>query len=175
MEKLINCPYCGASMSVEIEVNDQVQHLVCDVCHKPIALYPKKAQALLHTDRAIKAISLEDTFFAPSDIYLEFLENEFAPRQALLVPEGKSMLGRYNPKSSAHLQVMTSDPSMDRNHSVLTLHKNGSLSIQDNDSMTGTFVNGLELDPGEVRRLWDADVLTLGATSIIVHLPSEEV
>lgn len=175
MNTNIICPYCGAKLKVELpNANlERVEHLVCEECHKPIALYAKKAQALIHSDRAIKAISLEDSSL-DTGINLEFLENEFAPTQSLKVPEGKSILGRYNPKSTAQLQLMTSDPSMDRNHSILQLTKKGVLSIQDNDSMTGTFVNGLELEPGEIRRLWDGDVLTLGATSVIIHLPEEE-
>ena len=40
----------------------------------------------------------------------------------------------------------------------------------DDDSMTGTFVNARELDPGEKRQLSDGDVITLGATSLIFSI-----
>lgn len=176
MKEKIICPYCGGRIGVDVSHLDSEheERIICELCHKPIAVFRHQAQALLHTDRAVKAVSLEGMQFTDEDIYLEFLENEFAPSQLLTVPEGKSILGRFNPRSSADLQVMTTDPSMDRNHSVLMLNSKGWLTIMDNDSMTGTFVNGLELDPGERRRLTNGDVLTLGATSTIVHLPEED-
>lgn len=172
----ICCPYCGHTLSLNISGldNDTAERIICDQCRKPLALYKQRAKALLHTERGVKAVSVEDAQFSDDSIYLEFIENEFAPTQKLQVPLGKSVLGRHNPKSTADIQVMTGDPSMDRNHSILFLDNKGWLSIMDNDSMTGTFVNGLELDPGERRRLTDGDVLTLGATSVIIHLPDED-
>lgn len=177
MRDKVVCPYCNAVIEVKLSTHvdaERAEQVVCNKCHRPIALYKHRAQALLHTERSVKAISLEDARFSEDSIYLEFLENEFAPSQSLRVPEGKSILGRFNPQSTADMQLMTSDPSMDRNHSVLLLNNKGWLTIMDNDSMTGTFVNGLELDPGERRRLSDGDVLTLGATSVIVHLGGDE-
>ena len=170
------CPYCGDVNEVDIEgvVAEQPRKLLCAACHKPILLYATEGEAVAHTDRSIAAVSVEEIAFDKTRFYIEVIANQFGAKQLMQIPEGRHILGRFNPKSRASLQVVTNDPSMDRNHSILRLSKKGILDIEDNDSMTGTFLNGLEILPGDRRRLHEGDVLTLGATSIIIHLPERK-
>lgn len=168
-DKRINCPYCGTELEVQMLVGEQ-ERMVCDACKRPIMLYKSEAATLRHQDRSTRAVSLEGELFSEDQVYLEFVETHFAQPQYIQIPEGRHLLGRYNPRSEVALQVLTDDPSIDRQHSWISLNKKGWLEIEDNDSMTGTFVNGLELNPGERRRLEDGDVLILGATTAIVHL-----
>lgn len=168
-DKKINCPYCEAELQVKIPDGEH-DRIVCEVCKRPIMLYRTEAASLRHQDRSTRAVSLEGELFSEDQVYLEFVETHFAKPQNIQIPEGRSLLGRYNPRSTARLQVLTDDPSIDRQHAWISLNKKGWVEIEDNDSMTGTFVNGLELDPGERRRLDDGDVLTFGATTAIIHL-----
>lgn len=101
--------------------------------------------------------------------YLQVVENSFGPSALLPITFGTHILGRYNGRSTtATLPVLTQDPSMDRNHTnVIAKEDEGSIILIDNDSMTGTFVNGVELAPQEEYALKAGDTLTLGATSLI--------
>ncbi|MDO5017313.1 MAG: FHA domain-containing protein [Porphyromonas sp.] len=175
MSHQIHCPYCDTQLTVQVKFNNGTsQRIICDRCKQPIMLYRTAAEALQHRDRGTKATSLEETEFDNTAVYLEIIETEFTKPQKIELPEGKSLFGRYNPKSSAQLQILTADPSIDRQHSYFIRSKNGRVEVMDNDSMTGTFVNGREIDQGERRRLHDGDVLTFGATTAIVHLPDDE-
>lgn len=175
MHTEITCPYCGAIVGVERkELNSGSARVTCEACKQPIAIYKTNAEALQHSDRRVKATSVEEAQFEDDATYLEIIETEFTKPQHIQIPEGKSLFGRFNPKSTAQLQVLTADPSIDRQHSYFMLKKNGQLEVMDNDSMTGTFVNGEEIAQGERRRLWHGDVLTFGATTAIVHLAGGE-
>lgn len=150
------------------------QRIVCDECKQPIVVYRTAAEALQHRERGVRSASIESAQFDQDTTYLEVIETEFTKPQNIKVPEGKSLFGRFNPKSTAHLQVLTADPSIDRQHAYFMLNNRGKLEVMDNDSMTGTFVNGAEIGKGERRRLANGDVITFGATTAIVHLAGEE-
>lgn len=100
--------------------------------------------------------------------YLRVVENVFGYSALLPLAKGLNTIGRYNGKgTSVSLPIRTDDPSVDRNHSLLWVLDDGSCEVMDDDSMTGTFVNGVELDPMQRQPLEDGDTLTLGATSVI--------
>ncbi len=171
MECEVTCPYCGAILSLpKSKDRDGSLRIVCDECKRPIAVYRTAAEALQHRERGVRSVSIEATQFNHDTTYLEVIETEFTKPQNIQVPEGKSLFGRFNPKSTAQLQVLTADPSIDRQHAYFILGKKGKLEVMDNDSMTGTFVNGGEIGKGERRRLSNGDVITFGATTAIVHL-----
>lgn len=150
------------------------KRIICDKCKQPIAVYRTAAEALQHRERGVKSVSIEGAEFDRETTFLEIIETEFTKPQNIQIPEGKSLFGRFNPKSKADLQVLTADPSIDRQHAYFILNKSGRLEVMDNDSMTGTFVNGGEIDQGERRRLGHGDVLTFGATTAIVHLAGDD-
>lgn len=171
MKSEITCPYCRATVLVKaMQEGSSGQRIVCDSCKRPIAVYRTTAEALQHRERGVKSASIEGAEFSSDTTYLEIIETEFTKPQNIQVPVGKSLFGRFNPKSHAHLQVLTADPSIDRQHAYFMLNKRGVLEVLDNDSMTGTFVNGEEIKRSERRRLATGDVLTFGATTAIVHL-----
>lgn len=170
-----SCPYCGATLQLPNEpTQDTSQRIVCDACKQPIVLYRTKAEVLQHRERSTRAISFEEVVNDRHDPYLEIIETEFTKPQNIVIPEGKSLFGRYNPRSSAQLQILTADPSIDRQHAYFIRSKKGRLEVMDNDSMTGTFVNGSEINQGDRCRLHSGDVLTFGATTAIVHFPDDE-
>lgn len=71
--------------------------------------------------------------------------------------------------------VQFQDTFMSSGHAVIerppTGDRNGAFTIRDRDnpgpSVNGTFVNSRKLDPGEVARLSDGDVIKIGATELL--------
>ncbi len=103
---------------------------------------------------------------------LQVIENVFGYAASFNLTEGLNRVGRYNNKySELEIPIHTADPSMDRTHCLIVVEKDlassYTVTIMDNDSMTGTFINSRELLPGEKHQLKDGDVITLGATSIL--------
>lgn len=108
----ISCPYCQATLTPPpIPKGSNSQRIICDECKQPIALYRTEAEALGHRERGVKPTSIEAAQFDTATPYLEIIETEFTKPQRIQLPEGKSLFGRYNPRSSAKLQVLTADPS----------------------------------------------------------------
>lgn len=170
----IHCPYCGALLTVErpSTTQERPNKVVCTTCHKPIALYSSEARALRHQDHSVRSVAVSES--NEEGIFLEFVETQFNYPQNLQIPYGESIFGRYNPNSPATLQLDSTDMSLDRQHLRLRLSSMGVLTIRDNASLTGTFVNGTLLQPNEWRRLNAGDVIAMGATTAIAHLPEEE-
>ena len=168
----ITCPYCGETTSTQAPSISQAKALktVCAHCHKPIAVYSQQAAMQMHHDRSIRAVLMESSDLDNQGVYLEVVESDLADSQILPVPLGESVLGRYNKNSRAELQVLTDDVDFGRNQARLWLTKKGNMTISDNDSIVGTYVNGTLLASGDRVTLHDGDVLTMGATVLIVHL-----
>ncbi|MDO5035729.1 MAG: FHA domain-containing protein [Porphyromonas sp.] len=171
----IHCPYCGKETAVGVPAPNAEKALYtpCNICRKPIAVYSSVARTRTHEDRSTKAVTVESFDFSHEPAYLEFIENQFAHPQRLRIPLGTSRVGRYNPHSKVELQLFTNDPSMDRSHLKLQLKEDGTLLASDPGSNTGTYVNRSLLEPREQRRLEDGDIITMGATTAIVHLTEE--
>ena len=72
-----------------------------------------------------------------------------------------------------HIPIETNDPSMDRRHCILNVKrgKAGNLiyTLRDNDSITGTFLMNELLGAKDRIRIEDGAIITLGATSLILH------
>lgn len=175
MPSTITCPYCASEIQVPTPLASQERglHTVCGKCHKPIVVYPNFTYLQLHEDRSIKAVAVEVRKFVEG-VFIEVMESPCNRHQEIQIPEGKAMLGKQNADSDTDLQILTDDLDLARNHATLWLKKDGSLMVQDNASRTGTFVNGDRLKKGDWRRLNPGDVLLLGATTCIVHLPEDE-
>lgn len=99
------------------------------------------------------------------------IENVFGYKQVFPLREGENKIGRRNKDTNTDIAIITGDPSMDRHHSIIyCVEKDADRKVfylQDQDSMTGTFLQGREVKGKEKAILRDGDVITLGATSII--------
>lgn len=105
---------------------------------------------------------------------LEVVENRFVYKATFPLSEGENRIGRYNDKhTDLEVAIHTTDPSMDRIHCTLFAEPEGdgfTYYVEDNNSLTGTFVNTKEVEQGEHRKLSHGDVLTLGATTLLFIL-----
>lgn len=106
------------------------------------------------------------------------LENSFCERQEFPLRLGENTVGRRSPGTEVEISIVSGDMSMDRRHCVLTVKedKQGGVScvLRDFPSITGTFLRHEILADRDRIRLRDGDVVTMGATTFIVHLSEEE-
>lgn len=110
--------------------------------------------------------------------YLTVVENRFCFKQTLPLQEGDNLIGRYNKGTVVTLPIETSDPSMDRSHCIVNVKRGYGneiiYTIRDNQSVTGTFVMNRILGNRERLRIEAGAIITLGATTLILHTPDEE-
>ena len=110
--------------------------------------------------------------------YLTVVENRFCFKQTLPLQEGDNLIGRYNKGTVVTLPIETSDPSMDRRHCIVNVKRGYGdeiiYTIRDNQSVTGTFVMNRILGNRERLLIEDGAIITLGATTLILHTPQEE-
>lgn len=110
--------------------------------------------------------------------YLTVVENRFCFKQTLPLQEGDNLIGRYNKGTVVTLPIETSDPSMDRRHCIVNVKRGYGdeiiYTIRDNQSVTGTFVMNRILGNRERLRIEAGAIITLGATTLILHTPDEE-
>ena len=100
-------------------------------------------------------------------------ENVFGFRQEHPLQLGDNIIGRRNKGDEVQVPIETNDPSMDRHHCVLNVKrgKAGNLiyTLRDNDSVTGTFLMNEILGAKDRVRIEDGAIITLGATTLILH------
>lgn len=164
--KKIFCPKCDNEISISKEkANEALRNssgklsLLCTDCGKQLNIKIKSKVIQSVGDRCDAVCSLD------------VLENVFGYRQTHFLYVGDNHIGRRNKDTATDVAIVSSDPSMDRHHCIITCKckKDGTLSVylQDDDSMTGTFLRGQELSPSDRLLLTDGDVITIGATTII--------
>ncbi len=164
MSKII-CPKCDHPIDFDASHYKEGQSLVfeCEYCRKSFTIRIGEGEDNIHT---------ED--FG----HIVVLENQFCYKQIIPLCEGDNMLGRYNKGTVISHPIETNDPSMDRRHCIINVKRewNGQLkyTIRDNQSVTGTFVMNRVLGNRERLLIEDGSIITLGATTLILHTPDIE-
>ena len=110
--------------------------------------------------------------------YISVIENAFAFQQKLPLVLGDNVIGRRNKDTDGvDVPIVTSDASMGRKHCVIHVKEeaDGTLSytVRDFPSLTGTFVGNELLGKKEQARIEDGTIITLGATTFILHTSNE--
>ena len=110
--------------------------------------------------------------------YISVIENAFAFQQKLPLVLGDNVIGRRNKDTDGvDVPIVTSDPSMGRKPCVIHVKEeaDGTLSytVRDFPSLTGTFVGNELLGKKEQARIEDGTIITLGATTFILHTSNE--
>ena len=110
--------------------------------------------------------------------YISVIENAFSFQQKLPLVLGDNVIGRRNKDTDGvDVPIVTSDPSMGRKHCVIHVKEeaDGTLSytVRDFPSLTGTFVGNELLGKKEQARIEDGTIITLGATTFILHTSNE--
>ena len=150
---------------------------VCDNCKKQfgIRIGVSKLRALQREESKGNLSTEEQTESVGTIVAVE---NVFGFRQEHPLHLGDNIIGRRNKGDEVDVAIETNDPSMDRRHCVINVKRgknnNYIYTIRDNESITGTFVMNEVLSPKDRRRIEDGAIITLGATSIILHTPEAE-
>lgn len=105
------------------------------------------------------------------------VENIFCVKQVIPLQLGANTFGRRSKGTDINAPIDTTDMSMDRIHCTIFVSQkaDGSLcyTIKDEDSLVGTFVMNDILQKNERRTISDGEIITLGATTIILQEANE--
>ncbi|MBQ8270272.1 MAG: FHA domain-containing protein [Bacteroidaceae bacterium] len=163
-----------------------MKKIICPKCDHPIDFdasgYEEGQSLVFECEQCRKSFTIrigEDEEIATEDLgYLVVIENRFCFKQVLPLQEGDNLIGRYNKGTIVTLPIETSDPSMDRRHCIVNVKRGYGdeliYTIRDNQSVTGTFVMNRVLGNKERLRIEAGAIITLGATTLILHTPDEE-
>ena len=163
-----------------------MKKVICPKCDHVIDFDPsgyKEGQSLVfECEQCRKSFTIrigEDEEVETEDLgYLVVIENRFCFKQVLPLSEGDNLIGRYNKGTVINLPIETTDPSMDRRHCYVNVKRGYGdeiiYTIRDNQSVTGTFVMNRILGNKERQRIEAGAIITLGATTLILHTPDEE-
>lgn len=164
-----------------------MKRVTCPKCDHPIVFddsgYPIGQSLVFECENCRKSftirVGVNGESFQEEDLgYITVLENQFCFKQKILLSEGDNIIGRYNKGTIISHPIETRDPSMDRRHCIINVKKNGAgeivYTIRDNQSVTGTFVMNRILGNKERQRIEEGAIITIGATTLILHTPYGE-
>ncbi len=160
--KKIRCPKCDNFISFdETRVEPGVSLVFhCNHCRKDFSVRLK-----------VKA-GKENTGYPFG--YIIVVENVFCEKQIIPLSLGENMFGRRSKGTVISSPIETGDMSMDRKHCIISVEQKQDKTIytvKDFDSVTGTFVINDILRKNERRVISDSDIITIGATTLILKLP----
>lgn len=165
--KRIRCPKCDEAILFDETQYEPGRILVfeCPECHKLFKI--RIPQPKVETEEN------EEEDEAPVLGKLVVLENAFHFKQEVPLFEGENIVGRLVKGSKANAAIKTVDPSMDTTHCIITgtIKRDGSVKfvLRDAPSNTGTFLQNEILGDRDRVIISDGDIITLGATTIILR------
>lgn len=174
--KRVRCPKCDHFIQFDETKYSDGQSLVfvCDNCQKQfgIRIGVSKLRSLQREES--KGAGADQTNQESEQVgSIVAVENVFGFRQEHPLQLGDNIIGRRNKGDEIHIPIETNDPSMDRHHCILNVkrNKNGNFiyTLRDNDSITGTFLMNEILGAKDRVRIEDGAIITLGATTLILH------
>lgn len=161
-----------------------MKRITCPKCDSPIVFddsnYPIGQSLVFECEHCRKSFTIRvgengEEFQEEDFGHIVVIENKFCYKQTLQLTEGDNMIGRYNKGTEISHPIETRDPSMDRRHCIINVKRNGAgdlvYTVRDNQSITGTFVMNRILGNKERLRIDDGAIITLGATTLILHTP----
>lgn len=165
--KRIRCPKCDEPILLDGSQYAPGRTLVfeCKACHK---------QFRVKIPAAKSAEDVSKTSVATPCATLVVIENAFHLKQEIPLYEGDNVIGRHVPGTKANAAIKTVDPSVDTTHCVINAKTNAAtgetvLTLRDANSNTGTFLHTTLLGSKTRARLADGDIITIGATTMIVR------
>ncbi|NDV83702.1 FHA domain-containing protein [Bacteroides sp. 51] len=169
--KRILCPKCENYLSFDETKYNEGQSLVfvCEHCGKQFSIRLGKTK--------LKATRKDEKFDEDAG-QMEFgsitvVENVFGYKQVLALQEGDNVIGRRCVGTVINTPIETGDMSMDRRHCIINVKRNkqGEIvyTLRDAPSLTGTFLKNEILGDKDRIRIEDGAVITIGATSLILH------
>lgn len=174
--KRVRCPKCENYLTFDETKYSEGQSLVfiCDQCKKQFSIRLGKTPTKLPR----KEEKMSENDFVESFGNITVIENVFGFKQVLPLQEGDNTIGRRCVGTNINTPIETSDMSMDRIHCIINVKRNkqGQLiyTLRDAPSLTGTFLNNEILGDKDRIRIEDGAIVTIGATTYILHTAKEE-
>lgn len=171
--KRVLCPKCESYLYFDETKYSEGQSLVfeCEHCGKQFSIRLGKSK--------VKALRKEENLEEEAEVlkeefgYITVIENVFGYKQILPLEEGDNVIGRRCVGTTISLPIESGDMSMDRRHCIINVKRNkqGKLiyTLQDAPSLTGTFLMNEILGDKDRIRIEDGAVVTIGATTFILH------
>ena len=169
--KRIRCPKCENYLTFDETKYKEGQSLVfvCEHCKKQFAIRLGKTK--MQATRKEEKLSEDEYKDAFGNITV--IENVFGFKQVLPLQEGDNVIGRRSIGNNIQVPIETSDMSMDRYHCIINVKRNkqGDLiyTLRDAPSLTGTFLNNELLGDKDRIRIEEGAIVTIGATTFILH------
>lgn len=169
--KKIRCPKCENYLTFDETNYTEGQSLVfeCEHCRK---------QFSIRIVKKTKETTSEKKESERKYGYITVIENVFGYKQIFPLKLGDNLIGRRCIGTVVDIPIESSDMSMDRRHCIINVSlskKTGKLlyTLHDAPSLTGTFVENEILGDKEFRRIEDGTIVTIGATTFILHTVNE--
>ncbi len=174
--KRVKCPRCDEYITFDETQYTQGQSLVfqCPSCKKQFSIR-------IGVSRLRPTVREEATSNSKAGSpcgSLTVIENVFHYRQELPLRIGDNVIGRYIQGTSINTPIETSDPSVDTRHCIISVRRGqgGKLryTLRDAPSNTGTVCEGEMLRGLDRLDIDDGSVITIGATTMILHTADAE-
>lgn len=174
--KRIFCPKCDNQMAFDETRYPEGKALafVCSQCGHQFKI--RLGRKVVRTkDGETKEVKEADF----SKGYISVIENTFGYTQELPLTEGDNVIGRRNKDTDGvDVPIITTDPSMGRRHCVIHVKDDGTglfrYTLRDYPSLTGTFLFNRLVGKNERVNIEDGAIVTIGATTFILHTPGGE-
>lgn len=177
--KRVRCPKCNTYITFDETRYQAGQTLVfqCTGCSKQFGI--RLGTSPTRETQKNEHIRLQAEEEEASRKYgsIVVVENVFHFKQILSLQLGENRIGRYVQGTSINQPIETVDPSIDTLHCIIQVKqdKNGKLQyiLRDGPSGTGTFYMNNILGNNERVTLHDGDIITIGATTLIMRCAEE--
>ena len=174
--KRVLCPKCDNYITFDETkyVEGQSLVFVCEHCKKQFSIRIGKSK--LRATR--KEENPEEMVEQNSLGSVIVVENVFGFKQVLSLHEGDNVIGRRCVGTVINTPIESGDMSMDRRHCIINVKRNkqGKLvyTLRDAPSLTGTFLMNEILGDKDRVRMEDGAIVTIGATTFILHTAEAE-
>lgn len=175
--KRVRCPKCDSYITFDETKYQAGQQLVfqCPDCSKQFGI--RMGSSKVKETRKNEVLDEEANKEQFGSIVV--VENVFHYKLVLPLQMGDNVIGRYVKGTNINLPLETVDPSVDTKHCIIRVqhNKNGNnlqYILRDAPSNTGTFYMNSILRDNERVTLNDGDIITIGATTIILRTAKPE-
>lgn len=164
--KRVSCPKCGNYITFDENAYpvNRILVFICPACNKQFKVRCKPTEEPKRDEQVYGTIIV--------------VANTFHERQEIPLHYGENIIGRYVKGTQANAPIITSDPSIDTTHCIITVKetKKGCINfiLRDAPSNTGTFYQDEILRDQDRINLEDGDIITIGATTMIFKIKEEE-
>lgn len=174
--KRVRCPKCDTFITFDETQYVDGQQLVfqCESCRKQFAI--RLGVSKLRATQ--KEEQLDEQAGAQEQGSIVVVENVFHYKQVLPLRMGDNVIGRKVLGTNINTPIDTVDPSIDTRHCIIRVqhNKRGELQyiLRDAPSGTGTFYMNSILSNQDRIRLSEGDIITIGATTLILRTAQSE-